>query len=273
MEVEELGYTSRPMARRRSTASPFSPSGPFEVIRGLPGDENEPQSRYIEAVLPTGKGACGSPSIYLPNGNPALARNIPTSSAFMDRLDRPCTALLLAYEEPLVLAGDFNVIPEPRDAADPDLGQPTRCSCPQTRSKFRELLALGLTDALRATTDAGGLYTFWDYQAGAWQSNNGIRIDHLLLSPQAADRLESVAIDKECARATRRPTTRLFGSNSRCDRQVLRPAARPGLYGVSDDRAQTLRSHREDGPRHRLVRRPWPRDGAGSRGSGRGDRS
>jgi exodeoxyribonuclease-3 len=102
----------------------------------------------------------------------------------------------MQYEEPLVLAGDFNVIPDERDAAIPEMWVNDALFLPQTRMKFRELMALGLTDALRATTDAGGLYTFWDYQAGAWQKNNGIRIDHLLLSPQAADRLRSVAIDK-----------------------------------------------------------------------------
>ncbi len=102
----------------------------------------------------------------------------------------------MEYEEPLVLAGDFNVIPEPVDAARPELWTSDALFLPGTRAKYRELLALGLTDALRATTDAGGLYTFWDYQAGAWQKNNGIRIDHLLLSPQAADRLTSVEIDK-----------------------------------------------------------------------------
>ena len=91
---------------------------------------------------------------------------------------------LIGYEEPLVLAGDFNVIPEPRDAARPEDWVNDALFLPQTRAKFRELMALGLIDALRATTDAGGLYTFWDYQAGAWQKNNGIRIDHLLLSPR-----------------------------------------------------------------------------------------
>ena len=90
-----------------------------------------------------------------------------------------------------MLAGDFNVIPEARDAARPELWTGDALFLPETRAKCRELLALGFTDALRATTDAGGLYTFWDYQAGAWQKNNGIRIDHLLLSPQAADRLDS----------------------------------------------------------------------------------
>src|SRR5208282_666766 len=105
----------------------------------------------------------------------------------------------------LVLAGDFNVIPEPRDAADPAQWVADALFLPQTRAKFRELLALSFTDAVRATTDAGGLYTFWDYQAGAWQRNNGIRIDHLLLSPQAADRLRAVGVDKRM-RALDRPS-------------------------------------------------------------------
>jgi exodeoxyribonuclease III len=115
---------------------------------------------------------------------------------FMARLIRHAQKLI-QYEEPLVLAGDFNVIPEPRDAAHPENWVGDALFLPQTRERFRELLALGLIDALRATTDSGGHYTFWDYQAGAWQKNNGIRIDHLLLSPQATDRLQSVAIDKE----------------------------------------------------------------------------
>ena len=95
-----------------------------------------------------------------------------------------------------MLAGDFNVIPEPEDAAHPEAWTTDALFLPATRARHRELIALGLTDALRATTDAGGFYTFWDYQAGSWQKNNGIRIDHLLLSPQAADRLVSVEIDK-----------------------------------------------------------------------------
>jgi len=134
-------------------------------------------------------------SVYLPNGNPPDSEKYPYKLAFMDRLIRHAKKLM-EYEEPLVLAGDFNVIPEPVDAARPELWTLDALFLPTTREKFRELMALGLTDALRATTDAGGFYTFWDYQAGAWQKNNGIRIDHLLLSPQAADRLQSVEIDK-----------------------------------------------------------------------------
>src|SRR5260370_31830504 len=97
-------------------------------------------------------------------------------------------------EEPLVLAGDYNVIPAPADVRDPAAWAGDALFLPRTRAKFRALLQLGLIEAVRATTDAEDIYTFWDYQAGAWQKNTGIRIDHLLLSPQAADRLTAVRI-------------------------------------------------------------------------------
>jgi exodeoxyribonuclease III len=147
-------------------------------------------------VIPTSCGAVRVASIYLPNGNPAPGDKYTYKLAFMDRLIRHARQLL-TFEEPLALAGDFNVIPEPRDAAHPEHWVGDALFLPPTRDKFRELIALGFTDALRATTDDAGLYTFWDYQAGAWQKNNGIRIDHLLLSPHAVDRLGSVDIDKD----------------------------------------------------------------------------
>jgi exodeoxyribonuclease-3 len=167
----------------------------LELERGLPGDESDVQSRYIEAVIPWGKRVLRLASLYLPNGNPVGTDKYPYKLAFMDRLIRHARDRL-AFEEPFVIAGDYNVIPEPRDAAHPEAWVEDALFRPETRAKYQELLALGFTDALRATTDEGGLYTFWDYQAGAWQRNNGIRIDHLLLSPQAADRLQSVVIDK-----------------------------------------------------------------------------
>jgi exodeoxyribonuclease-3 len=143
-------------------------------------------------------------SIYLPNGNPPNTDKYAYKLAWMDRLAaHACT--LLKYEEPLVLAGDYNVIPQPADAREPAAWTRDALFLPQTRAKFQTLLNLGFTDALRATSDAEGLYTFWDYQAGAWQKNFGIRIDHLLLSPQAADRLTTVAIDKEM-RAADKPS-------------------------------------------------------------------
>ena len=134
--------------------------------------------------------------LYLPNGNPLGTEKFTYKLSWMDRLITHAKTLL-AYEEPFVLAGDYNVIPTPLDAKNPDAWVNDALFQPESRAKFRELLALGLTDALRATHDEGGLYTFWDYQAGAWPKNHGIRIDHLLLSPQAADRLVNVVIDRE----------------------------------------------------------------------------
>ena len=195
MEIEELGYNIETHGQKGFNGVAIMANRPIEVARGLPGDDADVQSRYIEAVISTDGGVVRLASIYLPNGNPTGTEKFAYKLAFMDRLIRHAQKLL-EYEEPLVLAGDFNVIPEPIDAAQPELWKTDALFLPETRAKYRELIALGFADALRVTTDAGGLYTFWDYQAGAWQKNNGIRIDHLLLSPQAADRLISVDIDK-----------------------------------------------------------------------------
>ena len=195
LEVEALGYNVETHGQKGFNGVAILSKRPFEVTRGLPGDDADLQSRYIEAVIPTESGVVRLASIYLPNGNPPDTDKYPYKLAFMERLIGHAKGLL-EYEEPLVLAGDFNVIPEPVDAAQPEQWTRDALFLPKTRETYREFMALGLTDALRATTDAGGHYTFWDYQAGAWQKNNGIRIDHLLLSPQAADRLQSVEIDK-----------------------------------------------------------------------------
>ena len=135
-------------------------------------------------------------SIYLPNGNPIDTPKFPYKLAWMDRLAAHARGLL-PLEENLVLCGDYNVIPEPKDAADPALWVNDALFQPESRSRFRALLDLGFVDAVRACNDQRGLYTFWDYQAGAFQRNNGIRIDHLLLSPQAQDKLKSAAIRKD----------------------------------------------------------------------------
>jgi exodeoxyribonuclease-3 len=194
-EVEDLGYNVATHGQKGFNGVAILAKRPFEVVRGLPGDSSDIQSRYIEAVLPTETGAVRLASIYLPNGNPAPGDKYSYKLAFMERLIAQARQLL-KLEERLALVGDFNVIPESRDAAHPEQWLTDALFLPQTRAKFRELLALGFTDAIRATTDAGGLYTFWDYQAGAWQRNNGIRIDHILLSPQAADRLSAAGVDK-----------------------------------------------------------------------------
>ncbi|HUB63956.1 MAG TPA: exodeoxyribonuclease III [Methylocella sp.] len=196
MEVEAEGYNAAVHGQKGFNGVAILAKAPIEVARGLPGDPNDEQARYIEAVVPNGHAILRVASIYLPNGNPPQTEKYNYKLAFMDRLITHAKDLL-ALEEPLVLAGDYNVIPQPRDAADPAAWEGDALFLPQTRARFRGLLNLGLTDALRAATDESGLYTFWDYQAGAWQRNKGIRIDHLLLSPLAADRLTEVTIDKE----------------------------------------------------------------------------
>jgi len=195
-EIEDLGYNVAVHGQKGFNGVAIFAKRPFEAQCGLPGDPDDVQARYIEAVIPAERGVVRVASIYLPNGNPAPGEKYAYKLAFMERLIAHARKLL-TYEEPLALAGDFNVIPEPRDAAHPEAWVKDALFLPETRAKFRELLSLGLADALRAVSDETGLYTFWDYQAGAWQRNNGIRIDHLLLSPQAADRLETVVVDRE----------------------------------------------------------------------------
>jgi exodeoxyribonuclease-3 len=166
-----------------------------EITSGLPGDDSDDHARFIEATVSTATGVLRVASIYLPNGNPPHTDKYSYKLNWMDRLAHYAQERL-QLEEPLILAGDYNVIPTPADVHNPALWANDALFLPQTREKFRSLINLGLTDAVRATSDAGGLYTFWDYQAGAWQKNWGIRIDHLMLSPQAADRLTGAGIDK-----------------------------------------------------------------------------
>lgn len=195
-EVEALGYNVVTHGQKAYNGVAILSKRPLEdVRRGLPGDDGDEQARYLEGVISTETGAVRVASIYLPNGNPIATPKFDYKLAWMDRLRAHARGLLL-LEEPLVLCGDYNVIPEPMDAMDPAAWVNDALFQPQSRGRFRELLNLGFVDAVRACNDQPGLYSFWDYQAGAFQRNNGIRIDHLLLSPQAADRLTGVAIDK-----------------------------------------------------------------------------
>jgi exodeoxyribonuclease III len=166
-----------------------------EVSNGLPGDDQDDHARFIEAVVSTARGAMRIASVYLPNGNPPQTDKYTYKIGWMKRLSAYARERLL-LEEPLIMAGDYNVIPTPADARNPQVWVNDALFLPRTRDEFRALINLGLTDAVRATSDDSGLFTFWDYQAGAWQKNNGIRIDHLLLSPAAADRLRSTGIDR-----------------------------------------------------------------------------
>jgi exodeoxyribonuclease-3 len=192
---ESLGYNVAIHGQKGFNGVAILSKIPFdEVIPGLPGDDEDVQARFLEAVIPTATGVVRVASIYLPNGNPPDTDKYSYKLKWMDRLIEYGRERL-ALEEPLVMAGDYNVIPAPADARNPAIWEGDALFLPQTRARFRTLANLGLTDAVRAGSDQPDLYTFWDYQAGAWQKNNGIRIDHVLLSPQAADRLQGVFID------------------------------------------------------------------------------
>jgi exodeoxyribonuclease III len=198
-EIEAAGYAVETLGQKAYNGVALLVRAPLhmsEVRRGLPGDPEDEQARYIEALI---SGEDVLPvrvaSIYLPNGNPVASPKYPYKLGFLERL-RVHARFLREAEEALVLAGDYNVIPEPEDAAEPEAWRADALFLPQSRAAFRALLAEGFTDALRACDPRPGTYSFWDYQAGAWNRNAGIRIDHLLLSPQAADRLVSASVQK-----------------------------------------------------------------------------
>jgi len=193
---ERAGYNVTVHGQKAFNGVAILSKTPFdEVSARLPGDPEDDHARFLEAVISTPCGVVRVASIYLPNGNPPQTDKYAYKLHWMERLIR-YVPQRLALEEPLVLAGDYNVIPGPGDVDNPEAWVGDALYKPATRERFRQLLNLGLVDALRTTSDTPGLYTFWDYQAGAWQRNRGLRIDHLLLSPQAADRLKGVGIDK-----------------------------------------------------------------------------
>ena len=200
---EELGYNVETHGQKGFNGVALVSKYPLEdVVRGLPGAEgagregvDDEEARYIEATV-VGETAVRICGLYLPNGNPAPGEKYDYKLRWMARLaDR--AAELLATEEPFLMAGDYNVIPQAEDAARPEAWKDDALFLPETLAAFRRLVNLGLTEALRARTQALELYTFWDFQRGAWARNDGIRIDHFLLSPQCADLLEDCQIDKE----------------------------------------------------------------------------
>jgi exodeoxyribonuclease-3 len=194
-EFEALGYNVAVHGQKGFNGVALLSKLPFdEVAPKLVGDDEDVQARYLEAVVSVPSGVLRVVNIYLPNGNPVGTEKFAYKLAWMSRL-RERVRSLLTLEEPLVVAGDFNVIPTPDDVYNPDAWMDDALFRPETRAQFRALVNLGLTDAFRACHDEPHRYTFWDYQAGAWQKNQGIRIDHLLLSPQAADRLVKCEID------------------------------------------------------------------------------
>jgi exodeoxyribonuclease-3 len=185
---ESLGYNVETHGQKTYNGVALLSKSPLsDVRRGLPEVEGDDHARYIEAVV-EGPTPVRVASIYLPNGNPVGTEKFAYKLAWMERLRRHAESLL-PYEEALVLTGDFNVIPEPEDCHDPAAWAGDALFQPESRAAWRALKWIGLTEAHEAAGEPAHSYTFWDYQAGAWQRNNGIRIDHAFLSPRAADRL------------------------------------------------------------------------------------
>lgn len=195
-EFEALGYNVATHGQKSWNGVAILSRLPFdEIHRGLPGDDADEQARLIEGVFSVEGGAIRVCNIYLPNGNPVDTEKFPYKLNWMERLIA-FTRGRLALEEPFILLGDFNLIPARIDAHDPDAWWGDALYRPESLEKFRALSNLGLTDAVRAVS-AAPCYTFWDFQEGAWRRDNGIRIDHLMLSPQAADRLDGVTIHRD----------------------------------------------------------------------------
>jgi len=190
---DDLGYNMAVSGQKSWNGVAILSKRPIEdVLEGLPGDDGDAQARYVEATV----GDLRVASLYLPNGNPVDSEKYPYKLAWMDRL-REHAAALLETEQPFVLGGDYNVIPTEDDVYDPAGWETDALFRLDTRRRYRALVHLGLTDAFRALHPEPGHYSFWDYQARAWDGDRGLRIDHLLLSPQAADRLVSCRIDKD----------------------------------------------------------------------------
>ncbi len=204
-EIEDLGYNVATVGQKTYNGVAILSKFPLEVDHtALPdpdqssGDEADEQARYIEAFT----GGFRVASIYLPNGNPTRDEDDKDSQKYryklswMDRLNAHVSNLLNQTDEAIVLGGDYNLCPADRDVHDPQAFADDALCRPESRSRFRTLMNMGLTDALAASLGPGSHYTYWDYRSGAWSRDNGLRIDHLLLSPRAADLLDGAGIDK-----------------------------------------------------------------------------
>jgi exodeoxyribonuclease-3 len=193
---QDMGYTVETHGQKGFNGVAILSRLPLEdVTRGLPGDDADEQARWIEATVMGDRPVrvCG---LYLPNGNPVPGPKYDYKLAWMARLHARARALLEA-EEPALMCGDFNVIPQAEDALRPDAWREDALFRPETRAAFRRVLNLGFTEAFRAVDQTPGLFSFWDYQAASWERGDGIRIDHFLLTPQCADLLDNCWIEAE----------------------------------------------------------------------------
>ena len=193
---EELGYNCAVHGQKTYNGVAILSKRPLEDITPrLPGGDGDDHARYIEALVTGDKGVLRVASIYAPNGNPIGTEKFTYKLAWLERLYNHARGLL-AFEEAAALMGDYNVIPTSEDCWDVAAWMGDALYQPESRAALRRIENLGYSDAFRACNDKPYQYTFWDYQAGAWQKDHGIRIDHILLSPQALDRLKASGIDK-----------------------------------------------------------------------------
>lgn len=204
LEIEDLGYNVETFGQKTYNGVAILSKHRIEdAIRGIPGFEHD-QARYLEAVIDAPGAPFRVASLYAPNGNPVGTDKYTLKMHFMDALIAHARGTL-KHEENFVIAGDYNIIPRDVDCWDPKVWEGDALFLPDSKNKYRRLANLGFTDAYMQADGRAHQYTFWDYQAGAWQRGNGIRIDHLMCSPQAADRLEKVEIKKD-ARAKDKPS-------------------------------------------------------------------
>lgn len=201
---EDLGFTVKTHGQKSFNGVAILSKLPLEdVTHGLPGDDEDEQARWIEATVMGDKPVrvCG---LYLPNGNPVPGPKYDYKINWMERL-KSRAETLLATEETFLMAGDYNIIPQAEDAHNPDKWREDALFLPESRAAYQRILNLGFTDALRSINPTPLTYTFWDFQRGAWNRNDGIRIDHFLLSPQCADLLKDCQIDRHM-RGRERPS-------------------------------------------------------------------
>ena len=204
--ADDAGYEIHTHGQKGFNGVALLSKRPLEdVTRGLPGDDGDEQARYIEATLVGDRDAVRICGLYLPNGNPAPGPKYDYKLAWMDRLEARARELL-AEEVPFLMTGDYNVLPTDLDVARPEAMKDDALMLPPTRAAFRRLVNLGLTEAFRARHPGQpGHYSYWDYQAGAFERNYGLRIDHFLLSPAIADRMTDCTIQADM-RAREKPS-------------------------------------------------------------------
>ncbi len=197
MEIEDRGYNVAAYGQKTYNGVAIISKHPLDdVQKGLPDNEEDPQARYIEAVVCVGKEAYRVASVYVPNGQSPTSDKFPYKLGFLDKLEAHI-ATLLKYEEKIIVGGDYNIAPQSQDVYAPRQLEGTCCFHKDERAKFRKLIHLGLSDAYRIIhPQKPESFSWWDYRGGGWQRNQGMRIDHLLLSPEAADALENSDIDK-----------------------------------------------------------------------------